>query len=142
MSLRERPASTEPETARYVKTMDLYGRLVAVVLMLFGLREWAVILGVATSYGGPFETMEVAWKMATMYLAVIDLVAAVGLWMRVAWGNVLWVCAAASQIAFHTIFMDTFGSDYIIIVFHVFALSGYLTLVALARKDQKAWPFR
>jgi hypothetical protein len=142
MSLKDNQMTTGPEGVRYVKTIDLYGRLVSVVLLLFGLREWAVILGVATSYGGPFETMEVAWKMATMYLAVIDLVAAVGLWMRVAWGNVLWICAAASQVAFHTIFVNTFGSDYVIIAFHLFALAGYLTLVALARRDQKAWPFR
>lgn len=127
---------------RYVKTVDLYGRIISVVLIVFGLREWAVILGVATSYGGPFETMTIAWKMATMYLSVIDLVAAVGLWMRVAWGNVLWICAAASEITFHTFFMKTFGSDYVVVVFHLFALAGYFTLIALVRKEQKAWPFR
>jgi 4-amino-4-deoxy-L-arabinose transferase-like glycosyltransferase len=127
--------------ARYLKTIEVYGRLVAIVLMLFGLREWAVILGVATSFGGSFETMTVAWKMATMYLAVADLVAAVGLWMRVAWGNVVWVCVAGSEVAFHTVFATTFGSDYTIVVFHLFALGGYATLVVLARRDQRAWPF-
>jgi len=142
MTLRESRPASEDDGTRYVKTIDIYGRLVAVVLMLFGLREWAVILGVATSYGGPFETMTIAWKMATMYLSVIDLVAAVGLWMRVAWGNVLWVCVAASEVAFHTIFMETFGSDYTIVVFHLFALGGYLTLFLLARKDRRAWPFK
>jgi hypothetical protein len=131
----------EQDHTRYLKTMDVYGRIVSVVLMLFGLREWAVILGVASSFGGPFETMSVAWKMVTMYLAVINLVTAVGLWMRVAWGNVLWVCVAISEIIFHTFYMDTFGSDYTIVVFHVFALAGYLALILLARKEQGAWPF-
>ena len=46
-----------------------------------------------------------------MYLAVVDLVAAVGLWMRVAWGKVLWICAAVSEIALHTVFIRPFGSD-------------------------------
>ena len=46
-----------------------------------------------------------------MHLAVVDLVAAVGLWMRVAWGKVLWVYAALSEIALHTVFIGTFGGD-------------------------------
>ena len=55
--------------------------------------------------------MSTAWKIATMHLAVVDLVAAVGLWMRVAWGKVVWIYAALSEIAFHTVFIGTFGSD-------------------------------
>jgi Family of unknown function (DUF6163) len=132
---------SERDEGRYLKAIDIYGRVISVVLMLFGLREWAVIMGVAASFGGPFETMTVAWKMATMYLAVVNLVAAVGLWMRVAWGNVLWVCAAGSEIAFHTVFIETYGSDYTIVVFHLFSLGGYLALFLLARKEQRAWPF-
>ena len=124
-----------------LRDLDAEQQVALLFLMLFGLREWAVILGVATSFGGPFETMTIAWKMATMYLAVVDLVAAVGLWMRVAWGNVLWVCAAAAEVAFHTFFMNTFGSDYTIVVFHLFALGGYLTLVLLSQKERQAWPF-
>jgi hypothetical protein len=109
--------------------------------MLFGLRQWAVIVGVAASPGGPFETMSVAWQLATMYLAVADLVASVGMWMRVAWGNVLWICAALSEIAFHTFFVSTFGSDYTVVGFHLFAIGGFATLLLLARKERQAWPF-
>ena len=115
--------------------------MLSVILLLFGLRQWAVIVGVAASPGGTFESMSVAWQMATMYLAVIDLVAAVGLWMRVAWGNVLWICAALSEIAFHTFFSNTFGIDYTIVGFHLLALGGFAVLVILARKDRRAWPF-
>ena len=129
------------DDSRYLKTMDIYGRIISVVLLVFGLREWAVIIGVASSFGGDFEAMTVAWRLATMYLAVVNLVAAVGLWMRVAWGNVVWLCAAASEIAFHTFFRETFGSDYVVVVFHLFALGGYAALVVLARKQQKSWPF-
>lgn len=141
MTLRQNRSIAEDDGTRYLKTIEVYGRLVSVVLMLFGLREWAVILGLASSIGGPFETMTAVWKMATMYLAVVDLVAAVGLWMRVAWGDVLWLCAAVSEIAFHTVFVSTFGSDYTIVAFHLFALGGYATLLLLVRKDRNTWPF-
>lgn len=141
MTLREKRPAVELDSKRYLKTLDIYGRVLAIILMLFGLRQWAVIVGVAASPGGPFETMSVAWQLATMYLAVADLVASVGMWMRVAWGNVLWICAALSEIAFHTFFISTFGSDYTVVGFHLFAIGGFATLLLLARKERQAWPF-
>ena len=62
-------------------------------------------LGVVAGAGGTFEAMNTPWKIATMYLAVVDLVAAVGLWLRAAWGNVLWIYAALSEVAMHTVFI-------------------------------------
>jgi len=141
MTLRQDTLNTDPEAGRYTKTLDTYGRILSVVLLLFGLRQWAVILGVLSSAGGMFEMMSTAWHMVTMYLAVIDIVAAVGLWMRVAWGNVLWICAAVSEVAFHTVFSDTFGTDITIVIFHLFSMGGYATLVLLIRKDRRLWPF-
>jgi hypothetical protein len=141
MSLRENQSTSDQDTQRYLKALDIYGRVLAIVLMLFGLRQWAVIVGIASSPGGTFEAMSPAWQLATMYLAVIDLVASVGLWMRVAWGNVLWICAALSEVAFHTVFANVFGSDYTIVAFHVIAIAGFATLVLLARKEQERWPF-
>jgi uncharacterized membrane protein (DUF2068 family) len=141
MSLREKRPADDADTKRYLKLLGIYSRVLSIVLLLFGLRQWAVIVGVAASPGGAFETMAPAWQVATMYLAVVDLVGAVGLWMRVAWGNVLWVLAALSEIAFHTFFMNTFGTDYTVVAFHFFALGGFATLFLLARKEQESWPF-
>lgn len=141
MSLRENKSAAGPDTKRYQKTLDIYGRLLSVILMAFGLRQWAVIVGLAGSPGGPFETMSAAWQFLTMYLAIVDLVAAVGLWMRVAWGKVIWICAALSEVAFHTIFIDSFGTDYAVVVFHLVAVVGLAILVALVRYERRAWPF-
>ena len=141
MTSRENRPVAHDDGKRYPKTIEIYGRVLSVVLMLFGLRQWAVIVGVAGSPGGAFEAMTTAWQLATMYLAVINLVAAVGLWMRVAWGNVLWICAALSEIAFHTFFANTFGTDFTIVAFHLFGIGGFVALVILARKEREAWPF-
>ena len=70
-----------------------------------------MILGHRPRRGGPFEAMTMPWKIGTMYLAVVDLVAAVGLWMRVAWGKVIWSTRPLSEIVLHTVFIATFGSD-------------------------------
>jgi hypothetical protein len=78
--------------------------------------------------------MTTAWKMATINLAVVDLVAAVGLWQRVAWGNVIWVYAALFEVAMHTVFVATFGTDYLVVAFHVFTIGGFVALNLIARR--------
>ena len=84
------------ERDRFDVVLDYYLIALSVLMMLLGLREWAIILGVIPGTPGAFEAMDAHWKIATMYLSVIDLVAAVGLWMRVAWGKVVWLLAALS----------------------------------------------
>ena len=72
--------------------------------------------------------------MATIHLAVVDLVAAVGLWQRVAWGNVLWIYAALFEVAMHTVFIGTFGADYLVVAFHVFTVAGFGIVAFAARR--------
>lgn len=133
MSTKEK-APSEDFAARLPLIIDVYGRVMAGLLLLLGLFHWAVILGIATGQGGSFEEMTSAWKMATINLAVVDLVAAVGLWQRVAWGNVIWIYAALFEVAMHTIFIGTFGADYLVVAFHVFTVAGFYVLVFLARR--------
>ncbi|MEO8667561.1 MAG: DUF6163 family protein [Bauldia sp.] len=134
MSSNERVPAAGPAPVRYRRILDTYLRGLSVILMLLGLRQWAVIMGLVGSAGGPFETMTTAWKLATMELAVVDLVAAVGLWMRVSWGTVLWIFAALSEIALHTVFIRSFGGDVMVIAFHLVTVGAYVALSILARR--------
>jgi hypothetical protein len=133
MAIKDKGA-VAPHASRLPFVLDVYGRVMSGLLMLLGLFHWAVILGVVAGAGGTFEEMSSAWKMATIHLAVVDLVAAVGLWQRVAWGNVLWVYAALSEVAMHTVFMGTFGTDYLVVAFHVFTVGGYAAIAFIARR--------
>jgi hypothetical protein len=114
--------------------LDLYLIALSVVMMLFGLRQWAVIVGILDGPDGSFEAMSTGWKIVTMHFAVVDLVAAVGLWMRVAWGKVVWVYAAVSEIVIHTAFMGTFGADWAKVAFHAVTLLVFIVLVFLDRR--------
>ena len=38
-----------------------------------------------------FWDMPVEWQAATVFFAVLDLVAAIGLWLAVSWGAVMWL---------------------------------------------------
>ncbi|HET7716522.1 MAG TPA: DUF6163 family protein [Bauldia sp.] len=133
MTIKEKGA-VQPPASRLPFLLDIYGRVMSGVLMLLGLFHWAVILGVVGGSGGMFEEMSAAWKMATIHLAVVDLVAAVGLWQRVAWGNVLWFYAALFEVAMHTVFAGTFGADLLLVAFHVVTVAGYAAMVFVARR--------
>ena len=133
MSPRKREPVSE-FAARLPFIIDVYGRVMSGLLLLLGLFHWAVILGVVAGQGGMFEEMSTPWKAATINLAVVDLVAAVGLWQRVAWGNAIWVYAALFEVAMHTVFIGTFGADYVVVAFHVFSLAGYYALLIMLRR--------
>ncbi len=130
----DRSMTPEVERDRLDVALDYYLIALSVLMMLLGLREWAVILGIINGTPGPFEAMDAHWKIATMVLSVVDLVAAVGLWMRVAWGKVVWLLAALLGIALHTVFIRTFGSDLPIVLLHVLTIGAFVVLTFLGRR--------
>jgi Family of unknown function (DUF6163) len=133
MTLKEKESNPQL-IDRLPMIIDIYGRVMAAVLMILGLAQWAIILGVIQGSAGMFEAMPTPWKLATMHLAVVDLVASVGLWQRVAWGNVVWVYAAVAEVAMHTVFIGTFGSDLPIVAFHIVTVAVYFALLMLERR--------
>ena len=58
-----------------------------------------------------FQYHSIAWQAATVFFAVIDLVAAVGLWLAAAWGAVIWLTAIASMLAVEIFFPQVFGAS-------------------------------
>ena len=55
-------------------------------------------------------------QTATIFFAVIDLVAAVGLWLAAAWGAVVWLTAAVSMAAVEVLFPQVYGGRMIVVV--------------------------
>jgi hypothetical protein len=47
---------------------------------------------------------------------------------------VVWIYAALSEIALHTVFIGTFGSDIVVVVFHVLTFAVFLVLTVIARR--------
>lgn len=128
-------ASEDQDTAeRLEMALGVYVRVVAGLMMVLGLRQWAIIVGAMAGPAGMFADMSTTWKIATAHLAVVDLVASVGLWQRTAWGTVVWIYAALAEIAMHTVFMSTFGQDIVMVAIHVVALIGFGALLLLHQR--------
>src|ERR1043166_8383255 len=101
-------------------------RAVAALSLLKGLYHWAVVVGFGEHASSMFETSSTPWQAATVFFAVIDLVAAVGLWLAAAWGGVVWLTAAISMAAVELFFPQVFGGRLWIAIPEFLAIFAYI----------------
>lgn len=110
-----------------------YMRLMAVVYLFLGLHQWYVILDVAGQ--GQFVSYSLPQQVSTGYFAVINLVAAVGLWLTSSWGGVVWLGAALTDLVMHAFFSDLAMTPLFMVIFHLCSMLLYLALsVQLSRQ--------
>ena len=73
---------------RWRRMVLIFMRLAACVWMLKGLLNWAFIIGL-TDPG--FPDLRLSRQGIVMAFAVLDIVAAVGLWLASSWGAAVWL---------------------------------------------------
>jgi hypothetical protein len=91
--------------------MTLFLRLVALGCLWYALKLWGQLIGYSDAGTLRFDLLPTDLKAADAMLAVLYPVAAIGLWLRGAWGPVIWTAAAALEVTMHEILIDTFGGD-------------------------------
>ena len=75
----------------WTRRLVLFLRVMALLSILKGLYHWAQVTGFVGGEDEAFENQSMAWQASTIYFAVIELVAAVGLWLATPWGAVVWL---------------------------------------------------
>jgi hypothetical protein len=126
----------EPRRSPWTRRLILFLRIMAFVSMAKGLFHWSLVLGIADGSGSSFENAAVPWQAATVFFAVIDLVAAVGLWLAAAWGGVVWLTAAISMAAVELAFPQVFGGRIWIAVLEFLAIFLYIGLALMSGRDR------
>jgi len=121
----------------WTRRLVLFLRIMAGVSMIKGLYHWSRVCGIGVGSNELFEYHSIAWQIATVFFAVIDLVAAVGLWLAAAWGAVIWLTAVASMLALEIFFPQVFGGGWPVEAIEGAFLAIYL---ALALKSAQEHP--
>src|SRR5262245_43053010 len=80
----------EARPDRWAWRLVLFLRVMAGLSMLKGLYHWAIVCGIDAPNTVGFDGHSTPYQSATVFFAVIDLVAAVGLWLAASWGAVVW----------------------------------------------------
>jgi hypothetical protein len=116
----------------------LFLRVMAGLSLLKGLYHWGVVCGIGAPTPGGFADYVTPYQSATAFFAVIDLVAAVGLWLAAPWGAVVWLTSIISMIAVELLFPQIYGGRIWMVVFDFGLLGVYLWLALLAAREQPA----
>lgn len=122
------------EEGRWTARLLLFLRVMAGLSMLKGLYHWSVVTGIAGPVEG-FEGQPLPWQVGTVFFAVIDLVAAIGLWLAAAWGAVVWLTAAVSMAAVEVFFPQVYGGRILVVVLEGVLLFGYLFLAIQSARE-------
>ena len=85
----------EASETRWGLVLVVFMRVLATLWVVQGLWQWAAFLMPASAV---FDHQAATRTAAMIFFAVLDLLAAVGLWLATPWGGVLWLFAAVSQI--------------------------------------------
>lgn len=104
-------AQDEGAGTPYGEYLVWFMRAVAVLWLAKGLMHWSMVIGLGEGRDTLFLEMPPATQAATVFFAVLDLVAAVGLWMAAAWGGVIWLIAALSHLLIDVVKPEVFGSQ-------------------------------
>lgn len=131
-----------PKAGLLERSFALFLRLVAVVGLWYALQYWAMVTGFSLEGRGRFDLLPPAWKAASTALAVLFPVAAVGLWLLVSWGPVVWLIAAATEIVMHEVFPSIFGANRGVVFLHIAVVVVFVlfraAIFVMRRKQARA----
>jgi nicotinamide riboside transporter PnuC len=88
----------------------IFMRLLALIWIAQGLAQWSAVLLPSQPL---FDKVSQVWGGAVIFFAVLDPVAAVGLWLATPWGGVLWLFSAIAQIFVAAAIPDFFSMTWI-----------------------------
>ncbi|WP_375461357.1 DUF6163 family protein [uncultured Enterovirga sp.] len=123
------------DTVRWNTALVWFMRVLGLVWLVKGLLAWGIIIGLAAATT-PFEGATSGFQAAIIYFAVIDLVAAIGLWLTSNWGGVLWFLAVMSHLILAVFFPRFVSNSALVIALFISCIMVYLVLSWLAAVEE------
>ena len=109
----------------------LFQRIAGGFMILKGLIHWGVL------FTGPaFYALSTEARSATVFFAVIDLVAGVSLWLGSTWGASVWLFAVASQVAAGLLFVQLTGLMIMLTILEIMLVAFYVVVRFMAYREQ------
>ncbi len=121
----------------WTEYLVLFLRIMAAVSLIKGLYHWGQVCGIGAGPDGGFEAHTITWQTSTVFFAVLDLVAAVGLWLAAAWGAVVWLTSVVSMAAVEVFFPQVYGGSIFIVFVELTLLGVYLYLAIVSAREHQ-----
>jgi hypothetical protein len=123
---------TREESTRFSFALVVFMRVTAAVWILQGLLQWSAVLTTGAGGLSPFTELTPAAMVAAVFFAVVDFIAAVGLWLAAPWGGVIWLVAVGAQIVVLVFMPEFFDHPLVTGLVDVALMAAYLALVWFA----------
>ena len=115
----------------YVRLI-LFQRVAGGFMIVKGMIHWAVLFTGASFYALPVEA-----RSATVFFAVIDLVAGVSLWLGSTWGASVWLFAVASQAVAGLLFVRLTGLMIMLTILEIVLVAFYVVVRFMSYREQQ-----
>jgi hypothetical protein len=144
MSHTDEPQTLEPvhadegesDAKQWAAWLVVFLRVMAAVSLCKGLYHWAIICGINAPFPSGFDSYPTPFQIATVFFAVIDPVAGVGLWLAAPWGAVVWLTSVISMAAVEVVFPQIYGGNVLVVLVEMALLGTYLWLVLMVAREQ------
>jgi hypothetical protein len=113
------------DPTRWGMLLVIFMRLIAALWIVQGLSQWQVMLVVE---GVLFDRVSAPIGIAVIVFAVVDLVAAIGLWLATPWGGVLWILVVFAQAIVAVALPGFFEGGRLVVALDALLLGMYLFL--------------
>ncbi|HEX3937668.1 MAG TPA: DUF6163 family protein [Xanthobacteraceae bacterium] len=121
----------------WTELLVLFLRIMAAVSLIKGLFHWGQVCGIGAGPEDGFQDHTIAWQTSTVFFAVLDLVAAVGLWLAAAWGAVVWLTSVVSMAAVEVFFPQVYGGSIFVVFVEMTLLGMYLYLAIVSAREHQ-----
>ena len=136
ISAKIRMSGAQRNPVRWSWTLLWFMRLLAALWMFLGVLLWMGILQVTPFRSILLDQMPLGDASMIVFFAVINLVAAVGLWLAAPWGGVLWLVAALALVAQSILHPLNFKDEAMTDGFYVLLILIYFCLSFLAARER------
>src|SRR6202158_1062722 len=126
----------ESDDNAWTRRLVFFLRIMAVLSVIKGLYHWAQVTGFIGGEEDAFENQPMAWQTATVYFAVIELVAAVGLWLATPWGAGVWLTTVGSMAVTELMFRGIYGGSLTGVGVGALMVGAYLALAWMAARER------
>ena len=107
----------------------LFMRALAVLSVAQGLAQWAPVLSTGIDGQSGLGGLSVPGIVAVVFFAVIEPIAAVGLWLVAPWGGVIWLVTAGAQLLVVVTMRDFYAQPLAVACGTLLLISVYLLLI-------------
>ena len=123
------PARGSERGNRHGLALVVFMRCTAAIWLAQGLLQWSAVLATTADGQSPLAALAPVAMAATFFFAVMDFVAAVGLWLAAPWGGVLWLVAIGAQLLAIVVMPGFFDHPVLTGIVDIALMAAYLALV-------------